>query len=248
MKTRCIGLLFLGVLVSAAGCRDERRHKASEEVAFGEVPPPVPREAPPEEVVKAFVGALTELQHVRASGLGSAEGRERYDRAVATIRSLSARAMIHDRVRKYRSQLVPRDVSENAALRIVIDSWVSMAAHYVDGWLLDTLTPSGPGAADRVIVRLQAENPRDRRLLSEIEALPEVAAAKAKRDQAGSDGEYLALARAKALKRGFNVPIRAVFTFQLRKVDGAWRVSWMGIGSPESPPSSVASAPHPTLR
>lgn len=234
-------------LALVSGCEDKRRHQTSEDVTFADVQAPVPDDAPPDDVAKALLNTLKELHAIRNAGLGDPDQKERYDKTMGKILSLAAQEQIHNNVKSKGSALTPKDVTQNAAVRLVAESWASIVAHYVDGFLLDTLSVFGGGGGDHATVNIKAENPKERKLLDEIEALPEIAGAK---DDAGkplvkTGVEYQKLLKSKALAKGFNIPIRAELSIHLRKVEGAWRVTRLKIGpaSARTPAATIKVNP-----
>ncbi|MFQ5412446.1 MAG: hypothetical protein ACE5EC_09100 [Phycisphaerae bacterium] len=233
---------MLAVCLIAAGCRDDRRHNAAEEIEIASVTPPVADDAPPGVVAKAMLDAMKTLQGIRAAGLGQAGHRENYNQTLGTIISLIARDRIYEKISDIAQRgasMVPKDITRATAHRLVAESWVSMAAHYVDGFSsqppMSKIDPSGRTAE----VRVRVENPRERAILEE-EILPEIAG-QDKLDGAPpllSDPEILKRARDKALAHGFNLPIAAELTFNLITVEGSWRIERMTI-RPASDPAPI---------
>lgn len=239
------------VAIAGPGCEDKRRHQTSAGVDYVDVVCPVASDATPAEVARAFLAAVREAQHARLHGLGRSEDEEAYDRAMGKIGTLAAAAWIHEKMLKTRSPTLPAGLTEQAAVTLVSESWVSIAAYYVDGFLFETLSLPSKGPAPQASVRayIEAERPEDRERLEEVEALPDVAGA------VDGDGKplvrgskaYVKLTRSKALaqKPAFNVPIRARFTIDLRQVDGAWRVAGLTIGPAPSQQPTTAPVPQP---
>ncbi|MCG8406538.1 MAG: hypothetical protein MI923_15190 [Phycisphaerales bacterium] len=226
----CVAL-SASALMMTPGCEDKRRHRSSEDVVFAAVQAPLPDDAAPDDVIKTLLASLKELHSTRQSGLGTPDRKDHYDKTMGEILSLAAQEHIHEGVKKKGSAIIPKNVTKNAAVRLVVESWASMVAHYVDGFLLETISVLS-GGKEIASVRIQVENPRERKLLNEIEALPEITETK---DSSGNplpktSPDYLKLVRPKALAKGFNVPIRAELQFHLRRVDGAWRVTQLSIG------------------
>lgn len=120
------------VALAFVGCRDERRHQASEiselEVATGVVA----QEAAPQDVAKALLTRLAAAQAARERGLGVAANRDAYTKTMAEVRGLAARKAIFDTYRSRGGSHVPVDLKEEGAVRAVTDSWVSICAHYAD--------------------------------------------------------------------------------------------------------------------
>gem|GEM_PF-2011442 len=234
----CLG----GALAAMSGCKDQRRHKPSEVVEHLTVEAPVPADASPDLVAMAMLDALKQFQTIRESGLGQQEHQKAYDKALATIKSLAAQDLIYERVCKQGSYSVPKDVPKPAALRLIAESWTSMLAHYVDGLMFDTLKVDQGSQDTRAIARVEVENPHERKRLTEIEALPEIANAKGKdgKPPSHTSREYLDLLRSKTIPEGFNVPIRRRVTMTMIRVNGAWRVFDLVLGPV---PSSITTAP-----
>lgn len=238
------GVFWLVTLVVAwPGCDDKRRHRTSEGMEFAAVQAGVPRDAEPAEVVRAFLAALREAQHVRERGLRTAEDKERYGRAMGRVSSLAARRATHKNMLQKGTGTVPVGITEDAALTIISESWVSTVAYYVDGILFETLKvlPENPDPAvtSGALAFVDAEPPQDQARLSEIKASDEVANAKDPDGRPLVEGSeaYAKLVRRKtlALDRGFNTPIRARLEIRLRYEEGAWRVSGLGLGPVPKP-------------
>ena len=231
-------------LLLSAGCQDKRRHQSSEEVEFAGVGAPVADEASPETVVLALLDAMVEVQQVRRIGLGRSENKDRYDEFMGTTWSLVDQDRILDGVRKGGLPMVPKDITKNAAVRIVVESWISTVAHYFDGLLLETMATEISRKGDHATVRLEIENPDERQRLDEIEADPQMTG------MTGKDGntlsktgpEYLDRLRLRTLAEGFNVPIRKRLAIRLSRVGGAWRAYRLELG----PISGVVQLSVPT--
>jgi hypothetical protein len=247
-----LSTLFLVLLTIMAGCEDKRRHQASEEVAFPVVSPPVGKEATPEDTALALLDAMKTLQNIRAVGFGVTGNNEKYDQAMGLIASLMDKEGIYANVKGDRSPTVPRDISRDAAVRLVAEAWVSTAAHYLNG--IDATTKSATiqkkGAAagkarrditlvrdtDEATVHVDAENPSERKALAEIEDSKELTSA------SGADGKplakdseaYIQKVRTLAIERGFNVPIRAQFSIILKQMPEGWRAIQFRLQSPGS--------------
>ena len=223
----CCTLACLGVaLATASGCEDQRRHKPSEVVEYATVEPSVASDASPDLVAMALLDALQQFQAIRESGLGRQENRQKYDTAMGTINSLAAQELIHERISKQGSFSVPKDVTKQAALRLVTESWTSIVAHYADGLLFETLKVDSGSQDSRATVRVEVENPHERKRMAEIEALPEIADARGKdgKPLSHTSQEYLDLLRSRTLAEGFNVPIRRRVIISMVREKGVWRV------------------------
>ncbi len=226
------------------GCEDKRRHKASEQVAFPTVDPSVSKDATPDEAAFAFLDAMRTLQSIRAVGFGVAGNKEKYDEAMGRIAALIAKDAVHNAVIAEKPAGIPRNIERDAAVRLVVESWVSTLAHYLDGVdrasvNVTTLPAKAALATDaaqnteEATVRITAENPREREWLNRIEALPEIAQARTTEgDPLPKDGEaYAALVRAKAIAHdpSFNFPIGARIAISLIRRPEGWRVTRMTI-------------------
>jgi len=239
MVYRASGVVVVVFAVAAfacVGCEDKRRHQPSAAPAFATTKPAVPETATPVEVVRAFLGAVRDAQYARARGLGTSDARREYDRAMGAIEGLAARDIIYRTMKETRSATLPVDLTPDAALTMISESWVSMAAYYVDGFDFDGMSASSAGdqldALATVVVR--AARPEDRTRLEGLEKSAALSEAR------GDDGKplaknsepYLKKVRAVTLEGNppFNVPIGVPFTIDLRRAGGAWRVSWMSIG------------------
>jgi hypothetical protein len=138
-----------------SGCEDQRRHGAAKGAQFVEVPVSLPTGASPEQVTRAFLGAMQQAQAVRFKGLGSAEQREAYDRAFGTLWGLTARPEVHANMQASRSLTLPRNLDERTAVTVALEAWLSTIAHYVDGVQWETMEaqPSSNAPFTTVCVR-----------------------------------------------------------------------------------------------
>jgi len=232
----CFGVLWVAaIVVVGVGCDDKRRHLTSDAVGFAAVEAPVPPDAGPAEVVRAFLSSLTEAQHVRERGLKTAESKAEYDQAMGRITSLAARHAVYENMIRQGGAGVPAGLTEEAALTIITESWISTVSYYVDGFLFETLAgiPANSNSAELMTAYIEAEPPEDRARLSKIEASDEIAHAK------DADGRpivygskaYVELVRSKtlAMEPAFNTPIRVRIAVKLRQENGSWRVSGVGL-------------------
>ncbi len=234
MRTIYLCLCAVALALVHSACDDKRRHGANEDVHFTEVKPPVPDGAAPQDAALALLDAIKKAQAVRASGLGVGENRSTYDQAMAEVVSLAAAKEIHKHVLASRSLAVPKDVTENAAVRMVAESWVSICAHYVDGFLPDTLVASPAGPTDFASVQIDAESPADRQVLLDLQAADDSPAATQPASTAGPTF------RAEAIARGVAPPIRARFEIRLQRVSSGWRVLRVNVG-PAAPTQASRS-------
>lgn len=124
-----------------AGCRDERRHQASEVTTLEFKTGVVAGDAAPADVTRALLTRLAKAQRARAGGLGIQANREAYLATMAEVRGLAARTSIFETYRARGGPQVPRDLKEDGAVRIVTDGWVSICAYYADALEAATITP-----------------------------------------------------------------------------------------------------------
>lgn len=232
---RVSAILLLVALASA--CDDKRRHLASDSVEFASVEAPVPKDAPPAEVVRALLAALRDAQHARAKGLGAPEARQGYDAAMGRVVSLAARRAVHRGLRGVGSPNIPKDISEQAAVTLVSESWVSIVAHYADGIMFESLSgiPKDPDFTAVITARVEAERPDDRARLGQIEAAMASAPPAAPSDEgvsaAEADRHRTRDIRVRMLEGNpaSNYPIRVQIVLKLRHEEGAWRATWVGL-------------------
>lgn len=237
------------MLLSGVSCDDQRRHGASSPIQIPEVQPQVTPGEGPAEVTRALLEAIGEAQDAREFGLGSSERKQRYQAAMSRLRRLAAADAIYEQMTRTPSPTIPKDISKEALVTSAIESWVSTVAHYVDGFLFETLSiaPTNLEGATSASVYVEAERPEDADSLSGLQARAEIAAAK---DAAGrpipvGSPEYYKLVRAEgvAMRPPLNVPVRARIKVLLRRVDGAWRVERVDLGPGSLPSVATASAP-----
>lgn len=134
-------ILFLLSIPLAAGCRDDRRHQATEVTTLETKTGVVASDAPPVEVTRALLARLSKAQHSRARGLGVPANRDEYLSTMAEVRGLAARASIFETYRGRGGAQVPADLKEDGAVRVVTESWVSICAHYADQLPSATIAP-----------------------------------------------------------------------------------------------------------
>ncbi len=231
LAVRVLAILLLVALASA--CDDKRRHLASDSVEFASVEASVPKDAPPGDVVRALLAALRDAQHARAKGLGAPERRQGYDAAMGRVASLAARRAVLRGLRGAGSPNIPKDISEQAAVTLVSESWVSVVAHYSDGILLESLSgiPKDPDPAAVITARVEAERPEDLARLRQIEAVLASAPSDEGVSAAEAEGLRTRDVRARMLEGSpaSNFPIRVQIVIRLRHEDGAWRATWVGL-------------------
>ena len=154
----------------AASCTDKRRHSAAEGVNVAPTTRSVPADAPPENVALALVQALGDAQTARANGMGRPEARAAYDEALSRVWSLVDSPTIHQYVSQSGSSSLPKNVSEQAAVTAVVESWMSILAHYAQGVIAGSLTKRFVDPKGAAIIYLEAANPADAKVLDEIAA------------------------------------------------------------------------------
>jgi hypothetical protein len=248
--------LLAALLASSPSCDDARRHRASEEVKSAEVAAPLPDDATPAEVATELLRTFRSLQHVRRSGLGTADGKAAYDRSMATIASLMDRDTVFKQMRTKPSAMLPKDISSARAVQIVAESWTSMLAHYVDGLLIEeTLVAKQMQDAQQAVVTLEAENPEERRKLEHLLASGKVEGVPSSygKPLEPRRPEQDALVRSAAVANGFNFPIRVKIVMRMTKIENAWRLSDLAIKMPSMVsrvglPLSPKVPPLPQLR
>ncbi len=242
--------MLLAVSLITPGCRDDRRHNAAEEIEIAHIAPPVADDATPDGVVMALLDGMKTLQGIRAAGMGKPGNRKEYNQTLGSIISLIARDTIYQKtldIARRGASTVPKDITPSTAHRLVAESWVSMAAHYVDGFSAEPPTTAIASTGKAAEVRVRVENPRERAILEKV-ILPAIGTADKLKDgpPSLSDPETLKRAREKALAHGFNIPIGAELTFHLIPVDGAWRVKAMTIRSSSNPAPTIGPIPTAT--
>lgn len=120
------------LMLVLAGCRDDRRHQATEVTTLEAKADVVAANASPEDVTKALLARLAKAQRARARGLGNEANRDEYLATMAEVRGLAAKSSIFENYRARGGAQVPIDLKEDGAVRIVTESWVSICAHYAD--------------------------------------------------------------------------------------------------------------------
>lgn len=222
----------LALFVSlSGGCEDKRRHLAGEGVKFVSVDPPLSADAPPEAVAMAALDALRDAQVSRAGGLGAPENRQRYEQAMETLRSLASADEIYHNVRTSNSGSIPKDITRDAALTLTVESWVSMVAHYVNGYRLDTRATAIMVPNQQVEVYVNAENARDDEVMARLTAGTTPSTA-----PAGS------AVRAEALAQGVCPPAGAAIVVRLAHLNGSWRVQKISLGPQRQARTAGASS------
>lgn len=231
-------------MVAATGCEDKRRHQVSEEVEFKIVPPSSGKDATPEQIAREALEAMRDFQHVRREGLGKGDNRRKYENAMGRLLGIAARDQIYQDVKPRRVQttlsdgrvvdatdgspFMPWDVTEDAAVRKIVETWTSKLAHYIDGLDFDTMKLAKSGEKESTVT-VFAENARERELLQTIEK--EVASLK----ENGAPIErgskpYWDEVRRRTLEKGFNVPIGVQIKLTLLRLGDGWRVHLVDIG------------------
>ena len=140
-KLSVFALPAAAILVLLAGCRDDRRHQASEVTTLEVKTGVVAADAPPADVTRALLTRLAKAQRARVRGLGIPANRDEYLATMAEVRGLAARTSIFETYRARGGAQVPRDLKEDGAVRVVTDGWVSICAHYADKLETATISP-----------------------------------------------------------------------------------------------------------
>ncbi|MFH1419057.1 MAG: hypothetical protein ABII12_12330 [Planctomycetota bacterium] len=258
-RARRVALLSaLGILSFAAlACDDKRRHLPSDEIRTADVAAPLAQTAAPEEVARAFLTAVRDAQHARAHGLGSPEKKRLYDEAMGVLKNLTAVRTVHRDITHTGTTSLPRDISEAAAVTTATESWVSILAHYVDGFDLDSMriVNGAPVEPSNLTIHLQAEPPEDARRLRELrDTLLANDNAATSDSQASSSAAGFATAlreKALALDPPIVLPLAALIQLHLTREDTAWRIRSVSLGRPPSPlplrpPAATPTPPQPT--
>ena len=214
----------------SSGCEDKRRHSASTGLSLAKSPAPLPADAPPDQVAETLLKAIVTAQLTRADGLGSPQRKHDYDAALAQIWALADRADIHEKVRSSHVPGIPLNVTEDAACTLIIESWISHLAYYVDGIAYPSkkVTPDQPQGD--CTVHFDAVAPSDKAALASIES----SLAKNPPKEDGKDAPhgtpaYLTAVRERSLPEGFNVPIEASIDIALKKTSDGWRAVSIGL-------------------
>lgn len=236
MTNRSIFCAFASLCVVfailAIGCEDKRRHAANKGISVEEVTPPVAADASPEDVAKALLAAMDRAQDARSRGLGLPERRQAYDRAMAEIMSLTAKKEVANQLRTGGAGHVAKDITDDAAMTLTVESWVSLVAHYVKGLMPQTLRVL-PSASESIAdVRIAAESPEDQAVLAALEsANPTSSQPGVTTQSTAAEPKALdAAARAEALRRGVNPLSRAEIQIRLKNIDGRWRTTGVTLG------------------
>ncbi|MCB9858003.1 MAG: hypothetical protein H6818_20145 [Phycisphaerales bacterium] len=230
---RTFAIVSLAALM-LAGCDDKRRHQASEEVAFKIIEPAAGADASPEAIAKEALAAMQELQRVRAEGMGKDDNRAKYEEAMGRLFGVADRDRIYALVKPDPaggggSPFAPTDITENAAVRRVAESWTSETAYYINGLDLDSVVAKkASGSDDRMLVSVNVVNANDRSALAEIRSQSGMGPADA--PFASLTAEQQQKIRDAALKRGFNVPIEAQIRLVVAKTKSGWRVQKVDVG------------------
>ncbi len=218
--------LLVACTVSLA-CDDKRRHLPTDAVTVSHVATSLPADASPKQVAEAMISALADAQLIRVRGLGTLEQKTAYDAALSRIYTLAGKNEIHQQLLAGKSAAVPRDVTPNAALTVMAESWISQIAHYAGGAKLDTLriVPDPPKTDASASIEL--ESPVDRDQLARLESAIAANPPKKPDGSAAAPGsaEYQAAIRQAAIKAGFTVPATASVDLRLHKTDNGWKVT-----------------------
>ncbi len=213
------------------GCDDKRRHKASEDVAFAVVEPPAEANEDPQQIAKRAIQAMRDLQAVRAEGLGKAGNRAKYEEAMGRLFGVADQDQIYSMMKPNRktgggSIQSPVDLTKNAAVRRIAETWTSKTAHYIDGVLPESIQTAKAGE-QRVVVVVEAVNAAEQAMLTEIRSGDGLGDPATPFKQLST--ELQAKIRTAALQRGFNVPVEAVIRLYLAQGANGWRVQTVDV-------------------
>lgn len=241
------------VLAVAAGCRDVRRVADPTRDAPSSAPAALAADAAPEEVARALLETVYEIQQLRRGGLASAEARTRYVGLLSRLASLSNRRAIHAALRQNPSPLLPRDITEALAVKTMTESWIAVLAHYIDGLPQARFEPAAGAATEFAEVRVELANPREAAELVRIRDEPSIR--EIARREGEDSGPHIAALRARAIERGFNVPIETIVVIRMeRRSAGGWGVVRVEFDAPRRPRppgggtlSGGSAPPRPTM-
>lgn len=201
-------------------------------MAFKVIDPPAADNDQPEAIAKVAIEAMHELQTVRSEGLGIGENRAKYEEAMGRLFGVADQDEIYEAMKPGAngsggSPFAPIDITKNAAIRKVAESWTSKTAYYIDGLKMDTLTAK-PIGQDRMMVTVVAVNAEEREMLAKIRSQSGMGPADSPfKDLTKDQQEKI---RTETLKHGFNVPIEAEIRLQLARTDKGWRVQKVDVG------------------
>ena len=246
--------LCAAFVILAVGCEDKRRHAANKGLAVDEVTPPVAADAPPEDVAKALLAAMDRAQDARSRGLGQPERRQAYERAMAEIMSLTAKKEVANQLRAGGAGHVAKGITDDAALTLTAESWVSLVAHYVKGLMPESirvLPSASPTTAD---VRIAAESTEDQAVLASIQSAGPASSQPGATTQTATPAPPTldAGSRTEALRRGVNPLSRAEIQIRLKQIDGRWRATGITLGPagmtmlPIGPTKAPVTSSQPT--
>jgi len=219
---------LLATLLLLVGCRDVRRLKGGGAEATS-TPAPLAKDASPRDVAQSLLDAAAQARAIRRQGLGSQEALDQYTAVLARVRSLAIRDRLHQLVKQHPTQLTPKDIDEDAAVKLVTESWLAILAHYIDGLPRARFEPVASQTPDRAQVRLVLANPRELETVAKIENEP---AMRAMAERAGDHSpEYLEKLRDRTLPLGFNAPVEALVTIKLeQRAGGGWGIVHVDLG------------------
>lgn len=227
-STRVVSALAFLILLPS-GCKDERRHGANNGITVEETAAPVAADAQPGDVATALLAALGRAQEARAHGLGKPERRKAYEKAVGEIQSLTAKKEVVENLRSAGSTNIAKDISDNTALTLITESWISLVAHYVKGVMPETLRVLPGGTQTIADVHVLAESPEDLAVLASLPTSSAPSHSPAT-SQAARPPRLDGATRAEAIRRGVNPLLRADIQIHLKNVDGRWLATGVNIG------------------
>lgn len=220
--------IYAGLGILIVGCEDKRRHQPTQQVNFSATQPGLPAGAAPLDVAREALKAMIQMQQARRDGLGAVDRLHAYEQAIGRLHALVARDQIHKEI--VESKAYPADIEETTAVTLMIESWTSMLAHYVDGIDPNTARVKSTQSGNVATVYVQGVNPADAEKLRAIRArLP---------SETGVENDKRL--RSEALKQGLNLPIETGIELRLTRGKGDWRVSDVKLVLPLPPSTAVA--------
>ncbi len=256
--TSVILLVFLCVASLTLGCKDSRRHQATDALAMTATALALPSDAPAQDVVTRFLENARDVQHIRESGFAERERQEAYERGMAALHAaVNGPALFNRMMKSQTSRALPAGMTQQAAVTTATESWLSILAHYIDGVRPESIRTTTVASPESkiVVIDVQAMNPDEAEALADLEASPAIRNA---RDAVGNPiapntPAYFALVREKALELEppLVTPLPAVFEFTLQRASSSepWGIVSLRIKAPLTiahsvqPPLEAAPAP-----
>jgi hypothetical protein len=217
-----------------SGCEDKRRHSAAEGVMIAATTRPIAADAPPEQVALELVRALSEAQIARSKGLGLPGAQAAYDAALSRVLALIDEPTIQQYVTQSGSMTLPKNVSQSAAITAVVESWMSVLAHYAGGIVEDSLAQRFVDPKGAAIVYLEAVNPTDRETLHELALASSKLVPGASATQPATRAEDSEELRKNAISKGIVPSLAVGITVTLAQSEGHWLVTRLTIGQAQA--------------